>query len=469
MYVIISKKTKYQRIEVVLINTKRRSNILNLNPSQVLVIGFASLILLGTILLNLPIASKDGQSVGLINSFFTATSSVCVTGLVVVDTATHWTVFAQTVILFLIQIGGIGFMTMATLLALLLGKKISLKERLVMQEALNQFSISGIVRLTKYIFFTTLLIEGLGAIMLSIRFIPMYGTWKGIGFSIFHSISAFCNAGFDLIGHFRSLTPFANDVLVNVTMWILIITGGLGYTVIIDIIRKRKFQKLSLHSKMALYMTITLLSVTFLAIFLLEFNNTETIGGLSIKGKFLTSIFHSITTRTAGFNTLSTENLTMASILFTMIMMFIGGSPAGTAGGVKTTTIGVLIWTIISNIKGKEDTEMFERRIPRETINRALAVVGIGIALVIFVTMILSITEENYDFIELFFETVSAFGTVGLSLGVTPNLSSVGKIVIAITMFTGRVGPLTFAIALARKHRNTKTLIRYPEEKIIVG
>lgn len=454
---------------MIIIRVRNKNNRLNLSPSQILVLGFASLIFIGAILLNLPIASRDGQSIGFINAFFTATSSVCVTGLVVVDTGTHWSVFGQTVILLLIQIGGLGIMTMATLFALLLGKKINLRERLVMQEALNQFSISGIVRLTKYIFFTTLIIEGLGAVLLSIKFIPLYGMPKGLGFSIFHAISAFCNAGFDLIGNFRSLTPFANDFLINGTMWFLIIAGGLGYTVILDILQQRKFKEFSLHSKMVIVLTVTLLIMGFATTLILEFSNPETLGKYTVKGKILTSIFQSVTSRTAGFNTLPIDQLTMASIFFTMILMFIGGSPAGTAGGIKTTTIGVLVWSIISDIRGKEDTEIFERRIPVEIINRALAVVGIAFIWVIIVTMILSITEDGHSFMELFFEATSAFGTVGLSLGITSELSYMGRIVVAITMFAGRVGPLTFALALARKHRKKNLQIRYPEGKIIVG
>jgi len=454
---------------VIKIDIHHRIDRFKLNPAQILVLGFASVILIGSILLNLPIASKDGQSIGFINAFFTATSAVCVTGLVVVDTATHWTIFGQVIILLLIQVGGLGFMTMATLFALLFGKRISLRERLVMQEALNQFNISGIVRLTQYILLTTIIIEGFGAMLLSIKFIPIYGIWKGIGFSIFHAISAFSNAGFDLIGDYRSLTPFVNDVLINVVMWMLIVTGGLGYTVVLEILQKRKFPKFSLHSKLVLYISFVLLALGFVTVLVLEYSNPETMGKLPLKGKLLSAMFHSVTPRTAGFNTLPTEKLTMASIFFTMILMFIGGSPAGTAGGVKTTTAGVVVLAIISNIRGKDDTEVFKRRIPREIVNRSLSVIGIAMILVILVTMILSITEKSKSFIEVFFEATSAFGTVGLSLGITPDLSTLGKIVVSLTMFSGRVGPLTLALALARKHQKKKALIKYPEDKVIVG
>ncbi|WP_231701899.1 TrkH family potassium uptake protein [Crassaminicella thermophila] len=447
----------------------KRIDKYKLNPAQILVLGFASVILMGGILLSLPIASNNGHSVGFINAIFTATSAVCVTGLVVVDTGTYWTVFGQTVIILLIQIGGLGFMTMATFFAIIFGKKITLRERLVMQEALNQFNISGIVRLTQYVLITTFTIEGVGALLLSFKFIPMYGISKGIGLSIFHAISAFCNAGFDLIGGFRSLTPFADDLLINVVICFLIITGGLGFTVIVEILQKRNFKKFSLHAKLVLYITGILLLLGFVAVFILEYNNPDTLGKLTFKGKLLSAMFHSVTPRTAGFNTLPTDKLTTATIFITMVFMLIGGSSGSTAGGVKTTTAGVIVWTIISIIKGKDDTEVFNRRIPRDIINRSLAVVGIAMLLVIFVTMILSITEKGHSFIEIFFEATSAFGTVGLSLGITPKLTWIGKIVLSLTMFAGRVGPLTIALALARQQQKNKGLIKYPEERVIVG
>ncbi|WZL74501.1 TrkH family potassium uptake protein [Clostridiaceae bacterium 35-E11] len=454
---------------MIIIDINKGIDKFKLNPAQILALGFASVILIGAILLSLPLASKNGHSVGFINAFFTATSAVCVTGLVVVDTATHWTVFGQTVIILLIQIGGLGFMTMVTLIALVFGKRITLRERLVMQEALNQFNISGIVRLTQSILVMTFAIEGIGAILLSLKFIPIYGVSKGIGFGIFHAISAFCNAGFDLIGDFRSLTPFVNDALINIVICALIVTGGLGFTVILDVVHKRKFTKLSLHSKIVLYITGILIILGFIMVFAIEYSNPDTLGKLTLKGKVLSSMFHSITPRTAGFNTLPTDKLTTATLFMTIVWMFIGGSSGSTAGGIKTTTAGVLVWTIISVIKGKEDTEVFKKRIPRDIVNRSLAVIGIAMALIILVTMILSITETNFSFIEIFFEVTSAFGTVGLSLGITTKLSWIGKIVISLTMFAGRVGPFTVALALARQQQKKKGLIKYPEEKIIVG
>jgi len=454
---------------VIHINNNRKIGIFELHPTQVLVLGFASVILIGAILLNLPIASKDGESIGFISALFTATSAVCVTGLVVVDTATHWSTFGQIVILFLIQIGGLGFMTMATLFAFVVGKKITLKERLVIQEALNQFNISGVVRLARYALITTFTIEGIGALILSLRFIPIYGTKKGVAFGIFHAVSAFCNAGFDLIGDYRSLTPFVQDPIINLIAMFLIVLGGLGFTVILEVINKRSFSKLSLHSKMVLTITAFLLSLGFITILMLEYNNPNTMGELGLSGKLLSAMFHSVTPRTAGFNTLPTDQLTMASIFFTIILMFIGGSSGSTAGGIKTTTFGVAIATILSVIKGEDDTEAFKKRIPRDLVNRALAIIGLAMGLIILVTMVLSITEKGHSFIEVFFEVTSAFGTVGLSLGITPELSSIGRLIISLTMFAGRVGPLTMFLALAQRKQNKKGTIRYPEDKVMVG
>ncbi|WP_279230355.1 TrkH family potassium uptake protein [Thermohalobacter berrensis] len=439
---------------------------MRIDPAQFLVVGFIALILIGATLLNLPIASENGKSIGFVDALFTSASAVCVTGLIVVSTPTHWSLFGEIVILILIQVGGLGIMTMATLVSILIGKKITLKERLIMQEELNQFSLAGLVKLTKYVIISTFTIEGIGAILLSSRFIPRYGVVKGIWFSIFHAISAFCNAGFDLTGN--SMVPFAEDVIVNLTIVSLVIIGGLGYTVYIDITKNRSFKKFSLHTKLVLVITAVLLVLGFIVILITEYNNPETLGKLSFKGKILASLFHSMTPRTAGFNTVDTGSLTISAAFLTMIFMFIGGSPASTAGGVKTTTVGAIFLAVFAVIKGKDDVETYNRRLPHSMIFRALAVVGIGMFLIVFVTMILSITEKA-SFLDILFETISAFGTVGLSRGLTPNLSTIGRLLITVTMFAGRVGPLTIAFAIAKKQRKNKGTYRFPEERIIVG
>lgn len=442
--------------------------IKELHPSRVLVIGFAAIILIGAFLLDLPIASKSGESVGFINAIFISTSAVCVTGLVVVDTATQWTLFGKIIILFLIQIGGLGFMTMGTFIALILGRKISLKERLIIQESLNQFNISGLIKLSKYILLMTLTIEGIGAFLLSTRFIPEFGIIKGIGFSIFHSISAFCNAGFDLVGGFRSLTPYVHDSVISLTVSALIILGGVGFVVILEVIQKKKFSKFSLHTKLVITITTTLLTASFFLFFILEYNNSATIGDYNFFEKILASIFQAVTPRTAGFNTIPIDQLRISSIFLTIVLMFIGGASGGTAGGVKITTVGVVLALMHSVIRGKSDVHVYKRRISRDIIDKSITIIGISILLVVSVTMILSISEQGHRFDELFFETISAFGTVGLSMGITPSLSFVGKVIITLLMFFGRVGPLTIFVAMVKKQEHYPKF-RYPEDNVIVG
>ncbi|WHH59523.1 TrkH family potassium uptake protein [Petroclostridium sp. X23] len=453
------------------INKRIIKKILSFTPAQLIPIGFATVILIGAILLNLPIASRDGQSIGFINALFTATSAVCVTGLVVVDTYTHWTLFGQITILFLIQIGGLGFMTMATLFSLVLGRRIGLKERLLIAESLNQCSLEGMVRLTKQILLGTLLFEMSGAIILSIQFIGEFGVANGIYKGIFHAISAFCNAGFDLMGEkekFSSLVSYVDNTMVNLTIMALIVIGGLGFSVWDDVYRVKRFKELRLHTKLVLMVTAVLLITGFLFFALLEYNNPNTLQPLGVKGKFLATMFQSVTPRTAGFNTLPLPDLTNASKFFTIILMFIGGSPGSTAGGIKTATAGVLIFAIISVLKGSEDTNIFERRVNVQVVLRALAITVISLSIVVGTTVILSIFEQA-SFMEMFFEAVSAFGTVGLSLGITPSLSTVSKLAIIMTMFFGRVGVLTMALALTIKMKKSNANYKYPEGKIMVG
>ncbi|MBN2898114.1 MAG: Trk family potassium uptake protein, partial [Clostridia bacterium] len=316
-----------------------------LRPGQVLGLGFALIILIGALLLALPIASRDGHSIGLVNALFTATSAVCVTGLVVVDTGTYWTMFGKGIILLLIQIGGLGFMTMATAGAFIMGRRIGLRNRLIMQEALNQMSLSGVVRLTKYVIMTTFAIEGVGALLLSFRFIPEFGLRRGIVFSLFHSISAFCNAGFDIMGNYTSLTAFVSDPWVNIVIMGLILIGGIGFSVIIDVARNKRYRKLSVHSKLVLVTSGILLLIGFVLFLAIEWNNPATLGELSLSGKVLGAAFQSVTPRTAGFNTIPIDQLETPSKLITMVLMFVGGSPGSTAGGIKTTTLGIIVLT----------------------------------------------------------------------------------------------------------------------------
>lgn len=436
-------------------------------PGMVLVIGIATIIFIGAILLNLPMASNNGMSIGFIDSLLTATSAVSVTGLVPVNTAEHWTIFGKVVILVLIQVGGFGFMTSATLIAFITGKRIGLKERLIMQEQFNQDSFAGIVKLTKFVIFFTLTSEAIGALLLSLKFIPLYGAVTGLGYSIFHSISAFCNAGFDITGD--SMVPFVGDTLINFTIMGLIILGGLGYTVYLDIARQKTFKKLSLHTKVVLTVSLSLIVVGALFIFITEYSNPETLASLPLYDKVLASLFQSVVARTAGFYSINLSGMFNAASFFIIMLMFIGGSPSSTAGGIKTTTFGTIVLTVISSIKGKENVEVFNKRIPRVLINKAFILLSISILLVGGVTLILTITEKSQTFMDLLFETTSALATVGSSKNVTPELSNIGKILITMTMYLGKVGPLTLGLALSNRGRIHKKNYKYPEGKIIIG
>ena len=449
---------------------KRPKFKLELNPAQALALGFGFLILIGTILLNLPVASVDGKSIGTINALFTSTSAVCVTGLVVVDTGTHWTLFGKFVIILLIQIGGLGVMTITTMMAIISGRKITLKNRMIVQEALNQFSISGVIKLVKYVILITLGLETAGFVLLTIGFMKYYPLKTSLMYGFFHSVSAYCNAGFDLIGNYRSLTPFASDWIINLTVLSLIFIGGLGFTVILDIFNVRRFKKLTAHSKLAITVSIALIVFGFFAVLIAEFNNPDTLKGMDMSGKFLASLFQAMTPRTAGFNTLDLNLLHNSTVFVIIILMFIGASPTSTGGGIKTTTFAVLVAAVISEIKGKEDTSFFKRRISNDTVKKAMSVFGVSITLVIFVTLFLTFTEEGQDFYNILFEAVSAFGTVGLSRGITSSLSDAGKLIISMTMFAGRVGPVTLLVAIATyKKKGRHGNYRYPEGKISVG
>ena len=449
-------------------------NYLNsMDPAKVMVIGFASVVLLGALLLNLPIATKSGESIGLLDALFTATSAVCVTGLIVVDTATYWSIFGQVVIITLIQIGGLGFMTIATMFALLTKKKINLRERLLIQESLNQKDLSGMVRLTRYVILITFLIEGIGAILLSFTFIPQFGLGRGVWYSIFHAISAFCNAGFDLMGSvsgpFTSLTSYVDNFMIVMTISALIILGGIGFPVMLDVIRTKKVSRLNMHSKIVIVTTSILIGIGSIFIFVVEFNNPKTLGTLSLPGKLLAAFFQSVTARTAGFNTIDLTLIKESSLFIMMILMFIGASPASTGGGIKTTTLASLVITVRSFISGKGDIEVCERRISGATITKAIGIFFIATALVVFGTLALSLTDEGFTLVECGFEIVSAIATVGLSIGGSPSLTTMGKVVVMIAMFIGRVGSLTIFVALLSKGARKKPPVRYPEGKIIVG
>lgn len=459
-------------IQLVYDNNKKKNNIKNMHhftPARILAVGFVLLILLGGFLLSLPIATEDGLGTPFLDALFTATSATCVTGLVVVDTADHYSVFGELVIILLIQIGGLGFMSFATLLAIFLGKRINLKERILLQESYNQLSLEGIVRLVRNIAIFSFSIEALGAVILFFHWYAEMGVQKASYYAFFHSVSAFNNAGFDLFGDFSSLTASPNDVILNITIISLIVIGGLGFSVLAEIYTKG-FKHLSLHSRLVLQTTAALILGGAILIFLLEMNNPQTMGNSNLLTKIFSSFFHSVSPRTAGFNTLPMADLAPATLIMTIVLMFIGGSPGSTAGGIKTTTFTAIIYCLISVLKGREAVTVKEKTLSHSIIKKAFAVSFLAFSWVTFITFLLLLTE-NASFLQIIFETVSAFGTVGLTMGITPSLSVFGKMAMMLTMFIGRVGLITVILAVIPRNNNAVGLshIKYPEEKIIIG
>lgn len=445
----------------------KKLHITDFSPTRIIVSSFAIIIIIGSFLLNLPIASNDGISIGIINAVFTATSATCVTGLVIADTLTQWTLFGQLVILFLIQVGGLGIVTLATFFSVLLGRKISMKGKLLAQESISDYSFTEVVEMIKNIVLITFVIEFIGAVLLSFRFVPLYGT-KGIYMSIFHSISAFCNAGFDLIGGFRSLTDFNGDPIVIYTTAILIIIGGLGFIVWKDLYDYRYLHRLYLHTKIVLIMSIVLIVFGAVFFFTLEYSNPETMGSLTLFEKFNAAIFHSVTCRTAGYNSLPINEMSEVSKMTSILLMFIGAAPGSTGGGIKVTTFGIIVIAIASNIRGNDETIILRRKVSQEIVNKAISIASLSIVIIFTMTIII-IGVEKFSFINVLYEVTSAFGTVGLSTGITPSLHNVSKLLLIFTMFLGRVGPLTFAIAIAMKTNKTSHNSVYPEGKIMVG
>ncbi len=453
------------------LNAKKFANFLDisswqLTPYQILIIGFTLLIFIGTFLLMLPISHAQGGGMSFINALFTATSAVCVTGLVVVDTGTFFSLFGQLVIVALIQIGAFGIMTTATLAAVIMRRKIQLKDRLIMQEALNQLTLSGIVRLTIYICQASLLIELIGGTILAARFYQDFGI-EGIYFGYWHAASAFCNAGFDVFGGSGSnITRYVDDAVVTMTLSSLIIAGGVGFGVLADIWQNKKFRLFSLQTKVVLYTTAFLIAFGTFWVLILEYDNDATLGGLTFYGKLLASYFQAVTARTAGYATIDTSLLMDGTLFSIIILMFIGASPGSTGSGIKTTTFAVIVSAVWAQIRGKTEAELFYRRIPTITVYKSFTIFIIAAILIVFVTLMLSISE-SFPFINILFEVVSAFSTTGLSTGITSELTWHGKLWIIFTMFIGRIGPMTVAFALALKYKKSK--IQYPEGKITIG
>ena len=424
-----------------------------INPYKLITMGFALSILLGGFLLWLPISLQKEVELSLIDSFFITISSICVTGLSTVDVANTFNLFGVIVIATLIQIGGLGIICAALSIILLAGQKIGIKERILIKESLNMNTLKGIVKLVLSIFKITFIIELIGAIICFIGFLKYYDFGKSIVISIFHSISSFNNAGFDLIGNYQNLMPFKEDILINITTCLLIILGGLGIFVIGDVIQKKSFKKLTLHSKIVLTTTFYLIILGTLLIWI-----TQDI-------PLLGALFASVSTRTAGFNTYDYSTFSKVGMLIMMVLMFIGASPSSTGGGIKTTTLYILIKGTFATCENKK-CHGFRRHISTDSINKAFIVLLLGIVVVLGSTFSLCILEPNFDFIDLLYESISAFATVGLSNGITPDLSDLSKITIMITMFIGRVGALTLLSSWTKKG---KTNVEYPQENILIG
>ena len=440
----------------------------HVSQTQFIAYGFFCIIITGTLLLMLPFASRDGQSEPFLNCLFTATSASCVTGLVVADTWSQWSLFGQLVILTMIQIGGLGFITVGVFISIVLRRKIGLKERGLMMESDNTLQIGGVVRLAKKIIIGTCIFEGTGAVLLAIRFIPQFGFLRGLFYGIFHSISAFCNAGFDLMGGqtpYSSFVAYYDDWLVNLVIMSLIIIGGIGFIVWDDLSRnKLHFRKYMLQTKIVLVTTAILVFGGGLLFYLLERNHL--LVGMNTSGKILTSLFSSVTARTAGFNTTDTAALTDGSKLLTIILMFIGGSPGSTAGGIKTTTLVVLLLCVHSNIKQTYGINIFGRRLENDAVKRAGTILTINLLLAVTASLAI-MAIQPLGFSDILFETFSAIGTVGMTTGITRALHPVSRCIIILLMYCGRIGSLSFALAFVQSKR--KPHVQQPAEAINIG
>lgn len=440
----------------------------HLSQTQFIAYGFLGIILTGTILLKLPFASKSGISPDWITCLFTATSASCVTGLIVADTWTQWSLFGQIVIITMIQIGGLGFITIGIFVSMVLRRKIGLKTRGLMQESISTLQIGGMVKLAKKIIMGTACLEGAGAILLASRFIPEYGFFRGAFYGIFHSISAFCNAGFDLMGHqsqYISLVNYYDDWVVNLVIMSLIVTGGIGFIVWDDLSQhKLNYRKYKLHTKIVLITTFVLVFGSAFLFYLFERNNLMV--GMNTSGKILTCLFSSVTARTAGFNTVDPAAMSDGSKLLTIILMFIGGSPGSTAGGVKTTTIVVLILYVVSNIKRTYGVNAFGRRLEDDSIKRASSIFTINLFLALTASLAIMMVQK-LPMTDVMFETFSAIGTVGMTTGITRSLLPVSRIIIILLMYCGRIGSLSFALSFTQRKKIAH--VQQPVERITVG
>lgn len=452
----------------------KRKIQLSLSTTQIIMLSFLLVIALGTLLLILPISAADGKPVPFMDALFTATSATCVTGLVTLPTFNTWSSFGHAVILLLIQVGGLGVITILSWFMILLHRRMGLKDRLLIQDAFNLNTMAGLGQFIKNVILGTLLIEGIGALLYMMVFVPEFGA-KGIWISVFNSVSAFCNAGMDILSE-NSLCDYARHPLINTVTCLLIILGGLGYIVWWDVLRVLKhirqqklrcFRNLTLHSKIALSTSALLIFLGTVVFLLFEHDNPLTLQGHTAFDKVQLALFQSVTTRTAGFATLPQQDLTDASALTSMLLMFIGGSPVGTAGGIKTVTVAVLIVSALATIRGQNEVSLFHRNIPKQAVSKAAAVVCMSF-FIVFLSTVLLCAVTDFSLLDAMYETVSAAATVGLSRNLTPLLNLWGKLIIIVTMYLGRVGPISLAIAFNLK-RETKNIVQDPFEDISIG
>ncbi len=447
------------------LNKKRKA----LSQLQYIAIGYMIIIFVGAIILSTPFASREHVWTNFLTALFTATSSTCVTGLVLVDTSTYWSFFGQFIIILLIQVGGLGFITIGIFFALFMRNKIGLRQRGLIKESLNINNIGGAVKLIKRILIGTFIVESVGAILLSIRFIRIFGFFKGLWFGIFHSISAFCNAGFDLMGQkygeYSSLSQFCGDILINIVIMLLIIIGGIGFVIWNDIIKyKNKFRYYSLHSKIVLVLTIILIFIPAILFYITERNTI--FYDMDIKQRILSSLFAAVSPRTAGFNTIDTFKMSQAGKLLTVILMYIGAGSGSTAGGIKISTFFVLVACIITTINRKESIEAFGKRLKDDAIKSSLAISAFNMILILISTFLILIFQ-NMNELDVVYEVTSAISTVGLTVGITRDLNIFSKILIIILMYLGRVGGLTFALSFTQNKRIAK--LKHVSEDISIG
>ncbi|OQA91645.1 MAG: Ktr system potassium uptake protein B [Elusimicrobia bacterium ADurb.Bin231] len=443
---------------------------MKLQPQQILSAGFLGIILIGSIILTLPVCSASGVPTNFIDALFTSASAVCVTGLAVVNTATYWSLFGKIVIFLLIQIGGLGYMTLATLFIIIIGKQMSLTSRMAFSEQIQVFAAQELKRFILYIVRITLIIEFIGFVLLSFEWVPDFGWIKGLWYSGFHSVSAFCNAGFSIFEN--NLADYQGSWLVNLTISMLIVLGGIGYIVLSDLYSYIRTKHIFLHTKVVLVATFILIFASVLLIFAFEYDNSMTLGSMSLKERLLAALFQSVSVRTAGFNTINISYMTYPALFMMLVLMFVGASPSGTGGGIKTTTAATVISTMAAFFNWRADVNIFKKKIPEETVRKSLILTLLACFFIFFITLLLLILEQS-EFFETLFEVVSAFATCGLSIARETSLSfsslfsGSGKLLIILTMFIGRLGPITIASAMLTDKGSAN--FRYAEDKIMIG